>query len=113
MFEKVCLILSEFSYLDAKNMKLESEIINDLELNSLEIMEAVVRFEEEFQIEIPDRKISSFRTIEDIVTFLNIGQIKALKTLYLWFGGSIQWSVQTKIQSYLQKIFFKGLLKNG
>ncbi len=73
MFEKVCLILSEFSYLDAKNMKLESEIINDLELNSLEIMEAVVRFEEEFQIEIPDRKISSFRTIEDIVTFLNIG----------------------------------------
>lgn len=73
MFEKVCLILSEFSYLDAKNMRLESEIINDLELNSLEIMEAVVRFEEEFQIEIPDRKISSFRTIEDIVTFLNIG----------------------------------------
>ncbi len=73
MFEKVCLILSEFSYLDAKNMKLESEIINDLELNSLEIMEAVVRFEEEFQIEIPDRKISSFRTIEDIVTFLSIG----------------------------------------
>ncbi len=73
MFEKVCLILSEFSYLDAKNMKLESEIINDLELNSLEIMEAVVWFEEEFQIEIPDRKISSFRTIEDIVTFLNIG----------------------------------------
>lgn len=73
MFEKVCLILSEFSYLDAKDMKLESEIINDLELNSLEIMEAVVRFEEEFQIEIPDRKISSFRTIEDIVTFLNIG----------------------------------------
>lgn len=73
MFEKVCLILSEFSYLDAKNMKLESEIINDLELNSLEIMEAVVRFEEEFQIEIPDRKISSFRTIEDIVMFLNIG----------------------------------------
>lgn len=73
MFEKVCLILSEFSYLDAKDMKLESEIINDLELNSLEIMEAVVRFEEEFQIEIPDRKISSFRTIEDIVTFLHIG----------------------------------------
>lgn len=73
MFEKVCLILSEFSYLDAKDMKLESEIINDLELNSLEIMEAVVRFEEEFQIEIPDRKISSFRTIDDIVTFLNIG----------------------------------------
>lgn len=73
MFEKVCLILSDFSYLDAKDMKLESEIINDLELNSLEIMEAVVRFEEEFQIEIPDRKISSFRTIEDIVTFLNIG----------------------------------------
>ncbi len=73
MFEKVCLILSEFSYLDAKDMRLESEIINDLELNSLEIMEAVVRFEEEFQIEIPDRKISSFRTIEDIVTFLNIG----------------------------------------
>lgn len=72
MFEKVCLILSEFSYLDAKDMKLESEIINDLELNSLEIMEAVVRFEEEFQIEIPDRKISSFRTIKDIVTFLNI-----------------------------------------
>ncbi len=71
MFEKVCEVLSEFTDIEVSNMRLDTDLLNDLEINSLEIMEAVIRFEEEFKIEIPDRKISSFHTIGDIVNYIN------------------------------------------
>ncbi len=70
MFEKVCSILSDFTDTAAADMTLGSELLGDLEINSLEIMEAVIRFEEEFRIEIPDRIIHSFRTIGDIVDYI-------------------------------------------
>lgn len=71
MLEKICAILAEFSEVKAGDMTETSDILNDLGLNSLDILDAVTRFEDEFDIEIPDRKISEFYTIEDIVSYLS------------------------------------------
>lgn len=70
MFEKVCGILSEFTDVDAGSMALDSELVGDLGINSLEIVEAVLRFENEFGVEIPDRVIGSFRVVGDVVRYL-------------------------------------------
>ena len=70
MFEKVCKILSEFSDVKAEDMKMASLLLNDLNMNSLDTVNAVVMFEDEFNIVVPDRVIYSFRTVGDIVEYL-------------------------------------------
>lgn len=71
MFEKVCAILANFTEVELSQMTMETDLLNDLDLNSLDVMEAVIRFENEFQIEISDRQVGSFHTIGDIVDFIS------------------------------------------
>lgn len=70
MFERVCGILSEFTEAQTSDMTMDTLLLNDLDMNSLDTVNAVVRFEEEFGVEIPDREIFGFRTVGDIVNFL-------------------------------------------
>ena len=51
-------------------LDLESNLVKDLGLSSFDITELVCRFEDEFDITVPDRKISTFQTIEDILNFI-------------------------------------------
>lgn len=69
MFDKVCRILSEFTKVKAEDMTPETEVMWELGMNSFDILEAVLRFEEEFGMEVPDRVISSFRTVGDVVDY--------------------------------------------
>lgn len=70
MYEKVCSILSEFTKVKAEDMTPKMEIMWELGMNSFDIIEAVIRFEDEFGIAIPDRLISSFRTVGDVAEYL-------------------------------------------
>lgn len=70
MFEKVCKILSEFTETKVEEMTMETLLLSDLDMDSLDTVNAVVRFEDEFNIEVPDRAIYDFRTIGDIVNYL-------------------------------------------
>ena len=45
-------------------------LVTDLELSSLDIINLVVAFEDEFDIEIPDQKIKELVTVGDIVEYL-------------------------------------------
>ena len=69
MFERVCTILA-FTQLPISEMTMDSQLLSDLDMNSLDTVDAVVRFEEEFQTEVPDRVIVKLRTIGDIVRYL-------------------------------------------
>lgn len=71
MFKKVCAILAEFTSVDVTEMNPDTNLLNDLDMNSLETMDAVIRFEEEFDIEIPDKDISLFRSIGDVTEYLS------------------------------------------
>lgn len=70
MLEKVIDILSEFTVLERENITKESELVNDLGLNSLDVLNVIVAFEEEFDIEIPDAEIKKFAVVEDIELYL-------------------------------------------
>jgi len=48
----------------------ETNLLEDLSLNSLEIAELMCAFEDEFGVEIPDRILPRFRVINDIVEYL-------------------------------------------
>lgn len=49
----------------------DTVLLADLGLNSFELIEMVCAVEEEFDIEIPDREIKSFKTVGDIMDFIS------------------------------------------
>lgn len=70
MLEKVKEILQNYTEMPISEITLGSDLVKDLDLNSLDVMNIVVAFEDEFEIEIPDRAISSLTKMEDIVKYL-------------------------------------------
>ena len=70
MEEKVINIISSVCEIDKKDIKLDSNLVNDLELESLDVVDLVVAFEKEFNIKIEDKDIKQFQTVEDIVKYL-------------------------------------------
>ncbi len=70
MLEKIIDILSDFTMQDKENITKESTLVNDLGLNSLDVINVIVAFEEEFDIEIPDSKIKEMVTVGDIEEYL-------------------------------------------
>ena len=72
MFKRVEEIIRKTFGKDGVSITEETNLIDDLGLNSLELAELVYVFEEEFNIEIPDRDIVNFRTVNDIVSYLKV-----------------------------------------
>lgn len=70
MLDKIIDIICEFTEVNKDNINLESNLVKDLGLSSFDITELVCRFEDEFDITVPDRKISTFQTVEDILNFI-------------------------------------------
>ena len=70
MIEKVIEILAEFTTLEKEKITKESGLTTDLGLNSLDVINVVVAFEEEFDIEIPDHRIKELVTVGDIEEYL-------------------------------------------
>ena len=65
---KVFSIITE--QLGIKEVKLEG-MLKSLGADSLDEVEIVMALEEEFGIEIPDEDIMKFRTVEDVVKYIN------------------------------------------
>lgn len=71
MLEKVKKILVDYTEIPPSELTLTSNLVKDLNLSSLDVVNIVVAFEDEFGIEIPDRDIKSMTTVGDIVAYLN------------------------------------------
>lgn len=70
MLEKVKEILLDYTEVPAGEITLKTDLVNDLDFNSLDVVNIVVAFEDEFGLEIPDRAIRDLTTVEDIVRYL-------------------------------------------
>lgn len=70
MLEKVKEILLDYTEVPAGEITLKTDLVNDLDFNSLDVVNIVVAFEDEFEIEIPDKAIRDLTTVEDIVKYL-------------------------------------------
>ena len=70
MLEKVISIISEYQDIPADTIHAESHLVNDLGFTSYDVVSLVGKFEDEFDIEVPDRKIKLMKTVDDIVKFI-------------------------------------------
>jgi len=52
-------------------INIESSFIDDLGADSLDIVELIMAFEEEFDIEIPDEDAEKIKTVGDAVNYLS------------------------------------------
>ncbi len=71
MFEKVKEMLQESLQINPDEVTLNSELVGDLGINSLELADLVLTCEEKFDIEINDEDIHKFVTVGDVVNYLN------------------------------------------
>ena len=70
-FDKVKAITVEQLSVDPADVKMESTFIDDLGADSLDIVELIMAFEEEFNVEIPDEVAEKIRTVKDAVELLD------------------------------------------
>ncbi len=56
--------------IDKKDIKGNSNLLTDLELESLDVVDLIVAFEEKYEIEIVDQDIKNFQTVNDIVEYI-------------------------------------------
>ena len=71
MFEKLKELLVDELQLNADDVTLEAELVNDLGVNSLELADLVLLCEEKFDVEITDEACRTFVTVGDVVDYLN------------------------------------------
>ena len=70
MFETLKNILVEELQIDPEEITAESELANDLGINSIELADLVMLCEDKFGVEIEDDDIHKFVTIGDVVAYL-------------------------------------------
>jgi len=70
ILEKVIEIVASELNATKEDVKLETHLQNDLGADSLDAVELMMAIEEEFDLQIPDEKAQEFRTVKDIVAYL-------------------------------------------
>ena len=70
VFEKVREILCDQLDIDPEEVTLDTNIIDDLGADSLDLVDFVMSLEDEFDQEIPDEDIEGIKTIGDIVSYI-------------------------------------------
>ncbi len=70
VFNKVKAIIADKLAVDENSITRESSFVNDLKADSMDILDLVSGFEEEFDITIPDDKGRTFETVGEVVDYL-------------------------------------------
>ena len=70
VFDKIKSIIVEQLDADEADVKMESNIQDDLGADSLDVVDLVMSIEENFDIEIPDEDVENIKTVGDIVKYI-------------------------------------------
>ena len=70
IYEKVKGIIVELLGVDASKVTMEARFREDLEADSLDLVELIMAFEEEFTEEIPDEDAQKITTVGGAVTYI-------------------------------------------
>lgn len=70
VFEKVKEIIAEELGIEEDEIKLESDLSEDLGADSLDAIELIMEIESRFDVEIADNEATKIKKVSDIVSFL-------------------------------------------
>ena len=63
-------IVNEVAGVPAADVQLEKSFVDDLDIDSLSMVEVVVAAEEKFDVKIPDDDVKDLKTVGDAVTYI-------------------------------------------
>jgi acyl carrier protein len=70
VFDKVKKILCEQFEIEEDKITEDTSLIDDLGADSLDLVDLVMSFEDEFGVEMPDEDIEGIKTVGDVVKFI-------------------------------------------
>ncbi len=70
VFEKIKEIIIEQLSVDEAMVTMETNLMKDLEADSLDAVEIIMAIEEEYDIEIPDEEAEKFQIVGDLVKYV-------------------------------------------
>lgn len=70
MFEKVQSIIAEQLGVNVDSVTADSSLVEDLGADSLDMVELIMAFSDEFDIDIPDDAAEGIATVGDVVEYL-------------------------------------------
>lgn len=70
-FDKVRMLLANQLNISADKIKMESRFIEDLNIDSLDMIEMLMALEDEFGVIIPNDKIDKIKTVGDLCKFIS------------------------------------------
>jgi acyl carrier protein len=63
-------IINEITGIPASDVTPEKNFVDDLDIDSLSMVEIAVAAQDEFGVEIPDDQLKNLKTVKDVLTFI-------------------------------------------
>ena len=81
MQKEIIELIASVLELDKKDINENTNLLVDLEIESLDLVDLISAFEEKYQLEIPDQDIKNFQTVGDIIKYIeqNINDFNTYK----------------------------------
>ncbi len=70
MFEKCVAIIADTLGIDESMITMDSDLVNELGADSLDVMQMLTTVEEQFALTITDEEILNLRTVGDVVRLI-------------------------------------------
>ena len=70
MEDKVIKLIADATKIELSKIRPETNFVDDLNLDSLDIVELMMKMEDEFGVEIPEEDAEGLKTVKDVVNYL-------------------------------------------
>ena len=77
MEKEVIELISSTLEVDKKSISKDTDLLNDLDVESLDLVDLITAFEDKYSVEIADKDIKDLHTVGDIVNYIKKRQDEA------------------------------------
>lgn len=70
MLEKVKSIISEILFIEPDKIQPESNFVEDLKADSLDLVQLIMAFENEFSVHVEDEELKTIKTVQDVIDLI-------------------------------------------
>lgn len=68
--EQIIKVISEAAKVDVSQIKMETSFVDDLKFDSLDIVELMMKMEDDFGVEIPEEDAEGLKTVGDVIKYI-------------------------------------------
>lgn len=71
IFEKIKEMIAEQFRIDGEDITMETSFRDDLDADSIDLVELIMSLEDEFDLEVEDEEVENIKTVGDAVNYIN------------------------------------------